>query len=307
MSVRYLIYRIGHGAVALLGLMAVVFVLVRMTGSPVNLFLPLDATNEMRRALTARLGLDQPLHIQFMVWLSDAARLDLGNSLWHSRPAAEVVLSALPQTLTLGAIVLCLSIAGALVVGSLAAFRPNGAVDRIASLLSLAGASIPDFWLALMSILLFSVAWGLVPTSGYGGFEFWILPVATLVVRPFGILVQIIRGSMLAALEAPFIKTARAKGAPERRVIFVHALRNALLPMVTVAGDLAAQLAGGVTVIEVVFGWPGIGKLMIDAIMQRDFPVLQAGILAVATVIVLINIAIDLIYSMIDPRVRIER
>jgi peptide/nickel transport system permease protein len=155
-----------------------------------------------------------------------------------------------------------------------------------------------------MFVFLFSVELRWLPTSGSGGASYWVLPVATLVLRPFGILVQIVRGAVIVALAASFIKTAKAKGAQRVRVLFVHALPNALLPIVTVVGDLAAQLAGGVTVIETVFGWPGIGKLMIDAILQRDFPVMQAGILAVATVIVLINITVEVLYPIIDPRVR---
>ncbi|MCA3263796.1 MAG: ABC transporter permease [Telmatospirillum sp.] len=307
MSLTFFLRRLSFSFVALGGLMVLVFVLVRLTGSPVDLFLPLDANDAMRRALAVRLGLEDPIYVQFARWLADISRLDLGMSLWHSRPAADVVFQALPQTLLLGAVVLGLGSLAAIVVGALAAFRPYGAFDRIASAASLMGASIPDFWIGLMGILVFSVSLGWLPTSGYGSPSYWVLPVATLFFRPFGVLVQIVRGAMIAALNAPYIRTARAKGAANRRVIFIHALRNALLPMITVAGDLAVQLAGGVTVIETVFGWPGIGKLMIDAILQRDFAVLQAGILAVAVVIFAINIAIDFAYAAIDPRVRIDK
>ncbi len=307
MTPAALLRRLAQSALALVGLMVTVFVLVRLTGSPVDLYLPTDADDEARQELARQLGLDLPLHVQFGRWAADVVRLDLGESLWHSRPAAEVVLEALPQTLALGAVVLAIAIAGAVVVGSLAAVRPQGVFDRIASTVSLAGASVPDFWIGLMGILLFAVTLRWLPTSGYGGAVYWVLPVATLVLRPFGILVQVVRGSVIAALASPYVRTARAKGAQDRRVLFVHTLRNALLPMVTVAGDLAAQFAGGVTVVEAVFGWPGIGKLMIDAILQRDFAVLQAGILAVAAVIVLINIAVDVSYSLIDPRVRTDR
>lgn len=307
MSLTFFLRRLSFSFVALGGLMVLVFVLVRLTGSPVDLFLPLDANDAMRRALAVRLGLEDPIYVQFARWLADISRLDLGMSLWHSRPAADVVFQALPQTLLLGAVVLGLGSLAAIVVGALAAFRPYGAFDRIASAASLMGASIPDFWIGLMGILVFSVSLGWLPTSGYGSPSYWVLPVATLFFRPFGVLVQIVRGAMIAALNAPYIRTARAKGAANRRVIFIHALRNALMPMITVAGDLAVQLAGGVTVIETVFGWPGIGKLMIDAILQRDFAVLQAGILAVAVVIFAINIAIDFAYAAIDPRVRIDK
>jgi len=307
MSFTYVLRRVAQSIAALLALMVVVFVLVRATGSPVNLYLPLDAPQALRDEMTIKLGLDQPIYVQFWNWLVDAVQLDLGMSLWQGRPAIDVVLSALPNTLMLGLVVLTISSLLAILIGSLAAFRPNGHFDRFAGLVSLAGASIPDFWLALMGILLFAVTLGWLPTSGSGDIRYWVLPVTVMVMRPLGTLVQVVRGSMISALAAPYVKTARAKGAPERRVIFVHALRNGLLPAITVAGDLAAQLAGGVTVVEVVFGWPGIGKLMIDAILNRDFAVLQAGILCVAAVIVTLNILVDIAYAAIDPRIQIQR
>ncbi|MDH4442466.1 MAG: ABC transporter permease [Rhizobium sp.] len=299
-------YRLGQGLATLVVLMVTVFLLVRLTGSPVDLYLPLDASAEMREALTARLGLDQPLWAQFATWLGEVLRLDFGTSLWQNRPAIELVATALPETLALGAITLALAFVGAVIIGSLAALKPHGIFDSLASALSLAGASIPDFWFALMAVMVFAVILGWLPTSGPGGPLHWVLPVLTLVLRPFGILVQVVRGAMIATLSQPYIRAARAKGALERRVLFRHALRNAMLPVITITGDLAAQFAGGVTVIETVFGWPGIGKLMIDAILQRDFAVLQAGVLVVATLIIVINIIIDLLYAAIDPRVRVS-
>jgi peptide/nickel transport system permease protein len=307
MSAAYFGRRLLQSLLSLVALMVVVFFLTRLTGSPVDLYLPLDATQTMRDELTARLGLDKSIVLQFLDWLASMARLDMGMSLWQSRPALTLVLEALPQTLILGALVIALALLLAMIVGALAAFRPHGIFDRIASSLTLAGSSVPDFWLALMGILLFATMLRLLPTSGFGGPIYWVLPVATLVLRPFGVLVQIVRGAMISALNSSYARTARAKGAQEARVIFIHAMRNALLPVVTVAGDLAAQFAGGVTVVEVIFNWPGIGKLIIDAIFNRDFAVIQAGVLAVATVVALINLSIDLAYGAIDPRVRLER
>ncbi len=298
--------RLGQGLLTLLALMVIVFMLVRLTGSPVDLYLPLDASDEMRAALAERLGLNQPLWVQFADWLDQVLRLDFGMSLWQNRPAIDLVATALPHTLLLGAITLTLAFLGAVVIGSLAALNPHGLFDSIAAALSLAGASIPDFWFALMGVVVFAVVLGWLPTSGPGGPLHWVLPVLTLVLRPFGILVQVVRGAMIATLSQPYIRAARAKGATERRVLFGHALRNAMLPVITVTGDLAAQFAGGVTVIETVFGWPGIGKLMIDAILQRDFALLQAGVMVVAALIILINIVIDLLYAVIDPRVRVS-
>jgi peptide/nickel transport system permease protein len=217
-----------------------------------------------------------------------------------------VVLEALPNTLALGAIALTLAFVAAVVLGSIAAVNAGRWIDRGINVVSQAAASVPDFWLGLMGVLLFAVTFRILPTSGFGGPIYWVLPIACLFARPFGTLVQIVRGSMIEALNATFVRTARAKGARAGRVTFVHALRNALLPAVTVTGDLAAQFAGGGGVVEVVFGFPGIGKLLIDGILKRDFAIVQASIFAVAVVIFIVNILVDMLYASIDPRVRVE-
>lgn len=306
MSLTYFLRRAAFAALALAALMTSAFFLVRLTGDPVNLYLPVDASDAAREAMRVRLGLDRSLLAQFFDWAWDMFSLDFGMSLWHHRPAMEVVLEALPNTLALGAIALALAFAAAIVVGSIAAVNAGGWIDRGINLLSQSAASVPDFWLGLMGVLLFAVTFRILPTSGFGGPVYWVLPVACLFARPFGTLVQIVRGSMIEALNATFVRTARAKGARDGRVTFVHALRNALLPAVTVTGDLAAQFAGGGGVVEVVFGFPGIGKLLIDGILKRDFAIVQASIFAVAVVIFVINILIDMLYASIDPRVRVE-
>ncbi|OWV72894.1 ABC transporter permease [Rhizobium sp. R339] len=306
MSLAYFVRRTVFAALALAALMTAAFILVRLTGDPVNLYLPVDASDAAREAMRVRLGLDRSLPGQFIDWAGDMLRLDFGMSVWHNRPAMDVVLEALPNTLALGAIALTLAFVAAVVAGSIAAVNAGGWIDRAINVLSQAAASVPDFWLGLMGVLLFAVTFRLLPTSGFGGPIYWILPVACLFARPFGTLVQIVRGSMIEALNATFVRTARAKGARSKRVIFVHALRNALLPAVTVTGDLAAQFAGGGGVVEVVFGFPGIGKLLIDGILKRDFAIVQASIFAVAIVIFIINILVDMLYASIDPRVRVE-
>lgn len=307
MSPAYFLRRTGYAVLALAGLMVAVFFLVRLTGDPVNLYLPVDATPAAREAMRVRLGLDQSVWFQFLDWGAQMLRFDFGTSLWHNRPALEVVLEALPNTLLLGAIALAIAFVLAVVAGSVAALRPGEAVDRVVNLVSQAAASVPDFWLGLMGILVFAVMLRMLPTSGFGGPIYWILPVACLFARPFGTLVQIVRGSMIEALNASFVRTARAKGAQEGRVTFVHALRTALLPAITVTGDLAAQFAGGGGVVEVVFGFPGMGKLLIDGILKRDFALVQASIFCVAVVIFLINILVDVLYAAVDPRVRLEQ
>ena len=306
MSFTYFLKRAAFAALALAALMTSAFFLVRLTGDPVNLYLPVDASDAAREAMRIRLGLDRSLLAQFFDWAWDILSLDFGMSLWHNRPAMDVVLEALPNTLALGAIALALAFTAAIVMGSIAAVNAGGWIDRGVNVLSQAAASVPDFWLGLMGVLLFAVTFRILPTSGFGGPIYWVLPVACLFARPFGTLVQIVRGSMIEALNATFVRTARAKGARDGRVTFVHALRNALLPAVTVTGDLAAQFAGGGGVVEVVFGFPGIGKLLIDGILKRDFAIVQASIFAVAVVIFVINILVDMLYASIDPRVRIE-
>jgi peptide/nickel transport system permease protein len=291
-------------AVALLGLVVLVFFLARLTGDPTNLYLPLDASLEARDAFRERHGFDDPLIEQFGRFVVDVAHLDFGESIRKARPAFEVVLEAFPWTLRLAASTMAIVLTLAIVIGSLAAYRPGGLFDRLSSLISLAGASAPDFWVAIVGILVFAVTLGWLPTSGVGSLWHWILPVAVLVIRPFGLILQVVRGSMINALSSPYVKTARAKGMKERTIIFVHALRNAMLPVITVAGDQAAGILNGAVVIETIFGFPGIGKLMIDSILQRDFAVIQAAILITAIAIFVMNLLIDIAYAMLDPRIR---
>jgi peptide/nickel transport system permease protein len=192
----------------------------------------------------------------------------------------------------------------AVVIGSLAAFRVGGVFDRIATFFSLIGASAPDFWIAIVAIVIFSVNLGWLPTSGTGTVWHWILPVAVLFIRPFGLILQIVRGSMIAALNAAYVKTARAKGVKNRAIIFVHALRNAMLPVITVIGDQATGILNGAVVVETIFGFPGVGKLMIDSILQRDFTVILAAIMVTAFAIFILNVLIDILYAVLDPRIR---
>jgi peptide/nickel transport system permease protein len=291
-------------AVALAGLIVLVFFLARLAGDPTNLYLPLDAPLEARDAFRERHGFDDPLIEQFVRFLVDVGHLDLGESIRMARPAIDVVLEAFPWTLRLAALTITFVLFFAIVIGSLAAYRPGGLFDRLSSMVSLAGASAPDFWVAIVAILIFAVSLGWLPTSGVGSPWHWIMPVAVLFIRPFGLILQVVRGSMINALSSPYVKTARAKGVKERVIIFVHALRNAMLPVITVTGDQAAGILNGAVVVETIFGFPGIGKLMIDSILQRDFAVIQAAILVTALAIFLMNLLIDITYAMLDPRIR---
>jgi peptide/nickel transport system permease protein len=281
-----------------------VFFMARLTGNPADLYLPLDATLEARQEFNQRHGFDRPLIEQFGTFVAGLSTFDLGHSIRKDRPAIEVVLEAFPTTLALAVAAMPVAIVCALVVGALAAYRPGGTFDRVASVGSLIGASAPDFWLAISAILLFAVALGWLPTSGTGTVWHWLMPVGVLALRPFGMLVQVVRGAMIGALSSPYVKTARAKGVKERSIIFVHTLRNAMLPVITVAGDQAAGIINGAVIVESVFGFPGVGKLMIDSIIQRDFAIIQASIAVTALAIFVMNILIDVAYAVLDPRIR---
>ena len=301
---QYLTKRILSSLLAIIGLFIMVFFLARLTGDPGHLYLPIDAPLEVRKEFSEKHGFNDPIYVQFSRFVIDLANGDFGDSLRKQRPAIDVVLEALPVTLSLAAVSMFIALIGAILIGSLAAYRPNGVFDRISRVVSLTAASAPDFWVAITAILIFSVSLRWLPTSGIGGLPYWIMPIGILLIRPLGLLVQVVRGSMITALSSDYVKTARAKGVKEKTVIFKHGLRNGLLPVITVAGDQAAAIANGAVIVETIFGWPGIGKLMIDSILQRDFAVVQASILITAIVILSINIIIDIAYAVLDPRIR---
>jgi peptide/nickel transport system permease protein len=291
-------------AVSLGLLIIMVFFLSRLTGDPTDLYLPVDASLEAREQFRALHGLNDPLIVQFGRYLGDLVQFDFGDSIRKARPALEVVLEAFVWTLGLALITMVLVTVAAIVIGSLAAFRVGGVFDRVATFFSLIGASAPDFWIAIVAIVVFSVNLGWLPTSGTGTVWHWILPIAVLFIRPFGLILQVVRGSMIAVLSSAYVKTARAKGVAPRPIIFVHGLRNAMLPVITVIGDQAAGMLNGAVVVETIFGFPGVGKLMIDSILQRDFSVVLASIMVTAVAIFLMNILIDIAYALLDPRIR---
>ncbi len=289
---------------SLFGLVFIVFFLVRMTGNPADLYLPENATQEMRAEFAKLHGLNDPVVVQFIRYTRDLARLDLGNSMRQGRPAIDIVLEAYPTSLELAVVTMILAILLSTVIGVWAAFRPAGVFDRLTTVTALGGASAPNFWVALTLISIFSVAWHLLPTSGTGGFLYWIMPITVLVLRPIGVLAVVVREAMITALASPYIRTARAKGARDRSILFVHGLRNASLPVVTTAGTLAVGFINGSVIVETIFGWPGVGKLMINSILQRDFAVVQAAVVVTAVAIFALNIVIDCLYAALDPRIR---
>lgn len=302
---RFALQRVLQGLIVIVGVTVVVFVVTRLIGDPVSLMLPLEATPDERAAFAEALGLDEPIPVQFAEFVEGAVRLDFGESLWQGRPAFEIIREALPRTLILVAAGLTLAVVLAVPMGIFASLRPGSWIDRTLVGGSLLGLSVPQFWLGLMLILLFGVVLKVLPTSGSGSFKHLILPAVTLALPALGRLTMMVRSSMIDEMQAAYVETARAKGMPEWRTVFVHAFRNASNPVVTLTGwELIRAIAGYSVVVETVFAWPGIGFMAIEAIKQQDLILLQAIVFVVAVIVVIVNLILDFVYKLIDPRIQ---
>lgn len=303
---RFAVRRVAQGFLVIFGVTIMVFVFTRMVGDPVKVMLPLEASPQERAAFKHQLGLDRSIPAQFASYVGHLARGDLGTSLWQRRPAVDIVLEALPRTLELVLAAIALAVLLAIPLGVLAALRPGRALDRVAVMLSLAGLSIPQFWLALLLILVFAVRLRLFPTAGMGGPEHLVLPMLALAFPALGRIAMIVRSSMIDELNQQYVKTADAKGLPRRRIVGIHALRNASIPALTLTGwELIRALAGYSVVVEAVFAWPGIGLLANQALDQQDLILLQAIVFVVALLVVVVNIGIDILYKAVDPRIKL--
>ncbi|MDQ2654682.1 MAG: ABC transporter permease [Chloroflexota bacterium] len=287
----------------LLGLVVIVFFVTHSLGDPARLMLRPEATEEQVQAMRDSLGLNDPMPVQFSRYMGNVARGDFGVSIWQRVPALPVVLERIPATLYLAGVTLLLALPLAVLLGIISALWPRSVADRIVTLVSLTGVSTADFWLGLMLILVFAVRLTWLPTSGYGGWQFVILPALALAFRPLGRVSQVVRSSMMDELSKTYVVTARAKGLREQSVILFHTLKNAAIPIITLSGDEAAALLNGAVVIETLFGWPGVGVLLIQAIERRDLPIIEAAVITIAIMIVTVNLLVDLIYARIDPRI----
>jgi peptide/nickel transport system permease protein len=301
----FVIRRLYHAIYVVLGVTIVVFVVTRVIGDPVSAMLPMETSAAQRAAFAQQLGLDRPLHIQFIDFLADLAHLNLGESLWQHRPVTQIVFEKLPITLYLVAAAMALAIALSIPLGIVAALKPGRMVDRITVVLSLIGLSVPQFWLGLLLILLFAVELRWLPTSGSGDVAHLILPALTLAVPAMTRILMVVRSSMMDELNTQHIKVAIAKGLPFRRVIGVHALRNIAIPVMTLAGwETVRALAGYSVVVEAVFAWPGLGLAAVQAIERQDLILLQGIVFYVAVMVVIINIGLDIAQKLVDPRVK---
>ncbi len=302
----FIISRLLSAAVVLLGVSCLVFLLLHLVpGDPVEVMLGESAHAADREALRQALGLDQPLWAQLLHFLEGLLRLDLGTSLHSKRPITEILWERIPATAELAAAALGVAVLIAFPLGVLAAVRKDSGWDYGAMGVALLGVSLPHFWLGPLLILVFSVWLGWLPVSGRDELSSLVLPALTLGTALAAVLSRMVRASLLEVLHEDYVRTARAKGLPERVVVWHHALRNALLPVVTILGLQLGVLLGGAVVTEMVFSWPGLGELTIESIQRRDYPVVQACVLLISVTYVLVNTATDLLYAWLDPRVRL--
>jgi peptide/nickel transport system permease protein len=301
----YLVRRLWQSALTLVGVSILVFVILRvLPGDPARILLPDGAPQSAVDELNRHLGLKEPLPVQYAIFLRSVFRGDFGESFQYRAPAARVVRERLLATVHLALAAMTLTVGLGVSLGIVAAVRRGTGADYASTVLAVLGQSLPNFWLGIMLVLLFGVALRWLPTSGYASWRHLILPAVTLAAFPTALVVRLTRSSMLEILGKDYIRTGRAKGLTERLVILRHALRNATVPVLTVVGLQIGTLLGGAVITEFVFAWPGMGKLLVDAIAFRDFPVLQTVLILSATIFVAINLLVDLLYTVIDPRIR---
>ncbi|MCY3921000.1 MAG: ABC transporter permease [Chloroflexota bacterium] len=301
----HLIPRLLQSIAVVFVVVSLVFVGSRLIGDPIQAYAAQNATEESIAAQRERLGLLDPLIVQYGNFLWGVVRLDFGDSIFSEQPAWDEVMSRLWSTVQLSLAAFILILAIGVPIGVLAAIRRGSIPDLLARLIALVGQAMPNFWLGLLLIFVFAVQLGWLPTSGRGGFENLVLPAITLAGFGAAAAMRLTRSGMLEVLSNDYIRTARAKGLAGRTVILRHALRNALLGLVTVLGIMLAQLLAGSIIVEVVFAWPGVGRLIFRSISLRDFPVIQVGVLVIAVWFVVINILVDLSYNILDPRIRV--
>jgi peptide/nickel transport system permease protein len=301
---RGLLLPVARTVLTLWGVLTLTFVLGRLQGDPVRLLLPLTAPSQDFENMRAALGLDQPIPVQYVTYIRNILSGQLGNSIASGRPVLNTIVERIPATLELGIPAFLLSVLLAIPLGILAALTRNRATDRIIMTFSLIGHSLPAFIIGILLILMFSVNLQWLPAFGRDNPANLVLPAITLAVYPLSILVRLTRSSVLEVLNESYIRTAYAKGLSSYRVIFVHTLRNALIPVVTVVGLQIASIISGAAIIETVFSWPGIGWLAVQAIGSRDYPIIQGIVLLSAFAFSLTNLAVDAFYVIIDPRIR---
>lgn len=307
---RYLVRRLLQMIPVVFGVSLIVFFIIRLKGDPVLQLVPEYYTEAQIQEVRRAYGLDKPVFVQYIEFLGRAIRGDFGRSFQNRQPAWDLVMAALPRTVQLTAAALIIGIVVSVPLGIIAAIRRNSPIDLLVTFLAMVGRTLPSFWLGLMLILLFAVQLRWLPVSGTGDLtgespiRYLILPSITLATGLIATLTPLVRSSMLEVIREDYITTARAKGARERTVIFRHALRNALVPVVTMIGLNVAWLLGGAVIVEQVFAWPGMGRLMVQAIFARDNSIVQAGLFVTSLIVLFSTLLVDILYTWLDPRIR---
>jgi ABC-type dipeptide/oligopeptide/nickel transport system permease component len=304
--IQYLARKLPQLIIVILGVSIITFLIMHLSGDPAQLLLPPEATEEQIREFSHSLGYDDPLYVQYARFLKGAVKGDFGTSMVHRRPAFQIVMERFPATLELSISAMIFAIIIALPMGIIAAIKRNTVFDYASMGIALGMQSMPTFWLGIMLVMIFSVKLNILPTSGRGSFEQLILPTVALGAFYMAMISRLMRSGLLEVLTEDYVRTARAKGVKETLVVLKHALKNSLIPLVTVIGLEFGRLLGGAVVTETVFEWPGVGRLAVTAINQRDYPVVQAVVFVLAITFVLVNLFTDLAYSYIDPRIRFD-
>ena len=302
----YILRRLSHSAIVIVLVLTVVFFLTRLTGDPVLFFVPMDTAPADLEEIRERMGFNDPLYVQYARFMADAAQGDFGESLRQPDPAANLVISRIPATLELGLTALVISIVLGVPLGIFSAIHRGSIADKISTLIAVLGLSVPAFWMGLLLMLLFAVYLGWLPTGGRGSLAQLIMPAVTLAAFSVARYARLARSTMLDVLGQDYVRTGRAKGMSENRVIWVHALKNASIPLITVTGLQAGHLLGGAVVVEQVFSWPGMGRLLVQSLLNRDFPVVMAAIVFVALIYTLLSLLTDLAYAWANPEVRLQ-
>ena len=305
--VRFIIIRLIQSVAAVVGIAILIFTLVRVSGDPALMLATATSTEEDIQQIRVNLGLDKSIPEQFWIFLTDVVKGDLGESLFKKRPVTEMIGEALPNSIRLVLPSWFIAMLGAVLLGVLGATRRDSIFDNGVKFLAILGQALPGFWVAIVAVYILSVKWQLLPTSGLGGVDHYVLPVATLAFFLLPGMMRLVRSSMLDVLDSEYIKLARIKGLPERIIIWKHALRNALIAPLTVAGMLFAGLITGAVIIETVFSWPGIGWILVEGVLARDFPLVQAIVIMVAVLVLGINLLVDITYAYIDPQIRYQK
>ena len=300
----YLLRRLWQSLLVIFGVSVVVFLILHLTGDPAALMLPPDATAEDIAKFRHDMGFDDPVAVQYVRFLKGAVRGDFGQSIRHGEPAMGLVVERLPATFELAGAGLVIALALAIPVGIVSAVRRNTSIDYISTVVALLGQAMPTFWLGIMLILVFSVRLNWLPSSGRGDVEHLILPAITLGLFTTARITRLTRSGMLEVLGQDYIRTARAKGMGEPPVVWKHALKNAAIPIVTIVGIELGTLLGGSVITETIFAWPGVGRLSVQAIFNRDYPVVQSAVFLLASTFVIVNFLVDVVYTYLDPRIR---